>query len=68
MKKALAGLTGVVLTLAATTAVLVFQRVTGGGQAAAEAAGPPGSGTIVIDWNKELVRIVSTPGFGFSRS
>jgi membrane-associated phospholipid phosphatase len=62
MKKALAGLTAVVLTLAATTAVLVFQRVTGGGQAAAEPARPPGSGTIVIDWNKELVRIVSTSG------
>lgn len=62
MKKALAAMTAVTVTLAATIAVLVFQRVSGGGQAAAAAAGPPGSGTIVIDWNKELVRIVSTPG------
>ena len=62
MKKALAALTAAVLTLAATTAVLVFQRVTGSGQAAAAADAPRGSGVIVVDWNKELVRTVSTPG------
>jgi hypothetical protein len=82
MKKALAGLTTVVLALAATTAVLVFQRVTGGGQPAAEAAGPPGSGyggvhtridhEAGLRIGHEVAGFVleesQSPGFGFSRS
>jgi membrane-associated phospholipid phosphatase len=51
---------GVVLTLAATTAVFASQHPTGGGAAAA--ADSSGSGVIVVDWNKELVKIVNTPG------
>ncbi len=62
MRKALAVLSGAVLTLAATTAVLVYQRATGGGQAQAAVEAPRGSGQIVIDWNKEVVHIVGTPG------
>jgi membrane-associated phospholipid phosphatase len=61
MSKALVALAGAVLTLAVTTSVLAYQRVTGGGVAAA-AEVQAGSGVIVVDWNKELVRIVSTPG------
>jgi hypothetical protein len=33
-----------------------------GGQAAAATETPRGPGTVVVDWNKQLVRIVNTPG------
>src|SRR5207247_486515 len=59
-KKALAALAGAVLTLSAATTGLAYQRATGGGAAAAVAQAPPASGVIVVDWNKELVRIVGT--------
>ena len=62
MKRALAALTGVLLTLLGAGAVLAFQRATGGGQTAAAAEAQRGSGAIVVDWNKQLVRIVNTPG------
>jgi membrane-associated phospholipid phosphatase len=59
-KKALAALTGAVLTLSAATTGLTYQRATGGGAAAAAAQAPPASGVIVVDWNKELLRIIGT--------
>jgi hypothetical protein len=62
MNKVLAALAGVLLTLLGASAVLAFQRATGGGQAAAAAETPRGSGAIVVDWNKQLVKIVNTPG------
>jgi hypothetical protein len=62
MSKALIALAGALLTLAVTASVLAYQRVTGGGAAATTTEVTAGSGVIVVDWNKELVRIVSTPG------
>jgi hypothetical protein len=62
MRKALIALAGALLTLAVTASVLAYQRVTGGGAAATTPEVTAGSGVIVVDWNKELVRIVSTPG------
>jgi membrane-associated phospholipid phosphatase len=62
MRKALALLSGAVLTLTAITAVLAYQRATEGGQAQAAVEAPRGSGQIVVDWNRELVHIVGTPG------
>ena len=62
MNRVLAALAGVLLTLVGASAVLAYQRATGGGQASAAAETPRGSGAIVVDWNKELVKIVNTPG------
>ena len=62
MKKSLVALAGVALTLAVTTAAFAFQHATGGGTAAASGPAGTGSGVIVVDWNKELVKIVNTPG------
>jgi membrane-associated phospholipid phosphatase len=62
MRMPLAALAGVLLTLVGVSAVLAYQRATGGGQAAAATDTPRGSGTVVVDWNKELVKIVNTPG------
>ena len=59
-KKALAALAGAVLTLSAATTGLAYQRATAGGAAAAAAQKPPASGVIVVDWNKELLRIIGT--------
>jgi hypothetical protein len=73
-KKALAALAGAVLTLSAATTGLAHQRATGGGAAAAVAQAPrhgpcgagscaaerPASGVTVVDWNKELLRIIGT--------
>ena len=62
MRKVLTVLAGVLLTLVGASAVLAYQRATGGGQAAAAPETPRGSGAIVVDWNKQLVKIVNTPG------
>ena len=62
MKKSLIALAGVALTLAATFAVVAYQHATGGGSVAAAAPAGSGSGAVVVDWNKELVKIVNTPG------
>jgi hypothetical protein len=62
MRTTLTVLAGVLLTLVGASAVLACQRVTGGGQSAAAADTPRGSGAVVVDWNKELVKIVNTPG------
>jgi membrane-associated phospholipid phosphatase len=62
MKKSLIATAGVVLTLAATVAVVAYQHATGGGSVAAAAPSSSGSGAIVVDWNKTLVKIVNTPG------
>jgi membrane-associated phospholipid phosphatase len=62
MKKSLVALAGVALTLAATTAVFAYQHATGGGTVAAAGVAGADSGVIVVDWNKELVKIVNTPG------
>ncbi|HKC75761.1 MAG TPA: vanadium-dependent haloperoxidase [Chloroflexota bacterium] len=59
-KKALAALAGAALTLSAATTGLAYQRAIGGGAAAAAAPAPPASGVIVVDWNKELLRIIGT--------
>ena len=59
-KKALAALAGAVLTLSVATAGLADQRATGDGAAAAVAQAAPASGVIVVDWNKELLRIIGT--------
>ena len=62
MKKSLIAFAGVVLTLAATTATFAYQHAIGGGTVAAAAPAGSGSGAIVVDWNKQLVKIVNTPG------
>src|SRR3984893_16394051 len=62
MRKVLTVLAGVLLTLVGASAVLAYERATGGGQAAAATETPRGSGAIVVDWNKQLVKIVNTPG------
>jgi len=62
MKKSLIALAGVVLTLAATGAVFAYQHATGVGTVAAAGGAGSDSGVIVVDWNKELVKIVNTPG------
>src|SRR3984893_13397675 len=62
MRKVLTVLAGVLLTLVGASAVLAYQPATGGGQAAAATETPRGSGAIVVDWNKQLVKIVNTPG------
>jgi len=64
MNRYLIAVAGVVLTLAATVAVVAYQHATGGGTVAAADSSVPGSGSsaIVVDWNKELVKIVNTPG------
>lgn len=54
--KALAVLAGAVVTLSATTGGLAAQRATAGAKA------PHIAGTIVVDWNKQLVHILGTPG------
>jgi membrane-associated phospholipid phosphatase len=61
MKKSLIAIAGVVLALATTTVVFASQH-TGGSNAAAAAVAGSSSGVIVVDWNKELVKIVNTPG------
>jgi len=62
MRTLLAALAGVLVTLVGASAVLVYQRATGGGQAAAATEIPRGSGAVVVAWNQELVKIVNTPG------
>jgi membrane-associated phospholipid phosphatase len=62
MKRSLIALAGVALTLTATAAVFVYQHATGGATVAAAGPAGSGSGAIVVDWNKELVKIVNTPG------
>jgi hypothetical protein len=62
MRTMLAGLAGVLLTLVGASAVLAYQRATGGGQAGAASETRRGSGAVVVDWNKALVKIVNTPG------
>src|ERR1700736_2098337 len=64
MSRYLIAMAGVVLTLAATVAVVAYQHATGGGTVVAADSSVPGSGSgaIVVDWNKELVKIVNTPG------
>jgi membrane-associated phospholipid phosphatase len=62
MKKSFIALAGVVLTLATTTVVFASQHATGAGAMAAAADAGSNSGTIVVDWNKELVKIVNAPG------
>jgi len=58
---ALTVLAGAFLMLSAATGGLASQRTTETAAAAA-ARTPRASGAIVIDWNKELVRILGTPG------
>ncbi len=62
VRKATRTLAGAILLLSTATAGLVSQHVTGNVEAAAVAAAPTESGTIVVDWNKALVQAVSTPG------
>jgi membrane-associated phospholipid phosphatase len=62
MKKSFIALAGVVLTLATTTVVLASQHAAGAGTVAAAGEAGSDSGAIVVDWNKELVKIVNTPG------
>ena len=62
MKKSFIALAGVVLTLATTTVVFASQHSTGAGTVAAAGEAGSNSGAIVVDWNKELVKIVNTPG------
>jgi hypothetical protein len=59
-KTALAALAGAVLTFSAATTGLAYQRATADGAAAAVAQAPPASGVTVVDWNKELLRIIGT--------
>jgi membrane-associated phospholipid phosphatase len=62
MRRLLTVVAGVLLTLVGASAVLAYQRATGAGQAAAATETPRGPGTVVVDWNKQLVKIVNTPG------
>ncbi len=59
-KLILASSIGVVLVIGAVVATLVLSPLLTSGNAAAN--GASGSGAIVIDWNKELLHIVQTPG------
>src|SRR2546430_1371396 len=52
---------GIVVVIVAVVATLVFLPLLTSSNAAAN-NGASGSGTIVIDWNKELLHIVQTPG------
>jgi hypothetical protein len=52
---------GILVVVVAVVATLVLSPLLTGGNAAAN-NGASGSGTIVIDWNKELLHIVQTPG------
>jgi membrane-associated phospholipid phosphatase len=61
LNKALAALSGGVLILSATFAGLASQLTTGSVIAAAQKP-PRLSGAIVVDWNKELLTILGTPG------
>ncbi len=51
---------GLFVVIVAVVATLVLSPLLTSGNAAAN--GASGSGTIVIDWNKELLHIVQTPG------
>src|ERR1700738_5426098 len=62
MRKVLTVLARALLTRVGASPVLAYQRAAGGGQAAAAPETPRGSGAIVVDWNKQLVKIVNTPG------
>jgi len=62
MKKSFIALAGVVLTLATTTVVFASQHATGASTVAAAGDAGSNSGAIVVDWNKQLVKIVNTPG------
>jgi membrane-associated phospholipid phosphatase len=61
MNKGLGALAGLLLVVAATV-VFAGQRPTGGSVTAIAADTPRGSGTIVVDWNKSLLHVLSTPG------
>jgi hypothetical protein len=61
-KMTVTALAGTVLTLSVATSLLAYQGVTGGGKVAAATQAPDASGNIVVDWNKELVRIIGTTG------
>jgi membrane-associated phospholipid phosphatase len=63
MKKGLGALAALLLVVAAVPVVLLAtQRPSGGSVTAIAADMPPGSGTIVVDWNKALLKVFSTPG------
>jgi hypothetical protein len=51
---------GILVVIVAVVATLVLSPLLASGNAANN--GASGSGTIVIDWNKELLHIVQTPG------
>jgi PAP2 superfamily len=63
MKKGLGAVAALLLVVAAVP-IVVFatQRPSGGSVFAIAADAPSGSGTIVVDWNKALLRVFSTPG------
>jgi membrane-associated phospholipid phosphatase len=61
MKKGLGVLAGLLVVLAAVTIGFADQRSRGSVTAIAADA-PRGSGTIVVDWNKTLLHVFSTPG------
>jgi hypothetical protein len=62
MKKGLGALVGLLLVVAAAAVVLAGQSPAGGSVTAVAGDAPHGSGTIVVDWNKALLRVFSTPG------
>jgi len=62
MNKALTLLVAVAVIAVAAGGIVAYQSLTGGGSAAAASDPSRASGTIVVDWNRQLVRIVNTPG------
>jgi membrane-associated phospholipid phosphatase len=62
MRKALAAVVALSIVAAAVAIVFAYQHATGSGTNVAADDSTSTSGTIVVDWNKELVRIVNTPG------
>jgi PAP2 superfamily len=63
MKKGLGAVAALLLVVAAVP-IVVFatQRPSGGSVTASAADAPSGSGAIVVDWNKALLRVFATPG------
>ncbi|HEX6507478.1 MAG TPA: vanadium-dependent haloperoxidase [Chloroflexota bacterium] len=60
--RGLTALAGAILLFSTTTAGLAAQRLPNSFKTAATGAARLTSGAIIVDWNKQLVQIVGTPG------
>jgi len=62
VKNTRTALLATLLVVASVSAVLVYQHTASAGAPAAPVPAGAGSGAPVVDWNRELVHIVNTPG------